>query len=129
MIKKWKKKYYERNKKVSRKTIVLKMTKSLLYLILSNFRAMCGILQLSMALYGHLWPFVVFMAFYDLIWSFIVIYGLLWPFICALWPFMAKYRSDWTCIDLSRGHRSKFMWSCCGKILKCQSTFSARFGC
>ena len=30
----------------------------------------------------------------------------------ALWPFMAKYRSDWTGIVLSRGHRSKFIWSC-----------------
>ena len=41
-----------------------------------------------------------------------VLYGLLWPYYCVLWPFMAKYRSDWTCIVLSRGHRSKFIWSC-----------------
>ena len=41
-----------------------------------------------------------------------VLYGLLWPYYCVLWPFMAKYRSDWTCIVFSRGHRSKFIWSC-----------------
>ena len=40
-----------------------------------------------------------------LIWPFMTLYGL-------IWPFMAKYRSDWTCIVFSRGHRSKFIWSC-----------------
>ena len=29
-----------------------------------------------------------------------------------LWPFMAKYSFDWTCIVFSRGHKSKFIWSC-----------------
>ena len=75
--------------------IVLKVTKSLL----SFF---CRISQ----------PFV---AFCKVAWSCKVIYGPMWPFMILyglLWPFMAKYRSDYNCIIFSRGHRSKFIWSC-----------------
>ena len=34
------------------------------------------------------------------------------PLYGGLWPFMAKDRFGWTCIVFSRGHRSKFIWSC-----------------
>ena len=39
-------------------------------------------------------------------------YGLIWSFLAILLCFMKKYRFDWTCIVFSRGHRSKFIWSC-----------------
>ena len=32
--------------------------------------------------------------------------------MAVLWSFMAKYRFDWIFIVFSRGHRSKFIWSC-----------------
>ena len=36
----------------------------------------------------------------------------LWPFNIMLWHFTSKYWLDWTCMVVSRGQRSKFIWSC-----------------
>ena len=36
---------------------------------------------------------------------------------------MAKYRSDWTCIVFSRGHISKFIWSCFFKSISDEIIF------
>ena len=33
----------------------------------------------------------------------------------VLWSYMVKYRNHWTCIVFSRGHKSKFSWSCLEK--------------
>ena len=48
------------------------------------------------------------MVLYGLLWSCMAFYGL----YGLLWPYMANYRFDRTCIVFSRGHRSKFIWSC-----------------
>ena len=37
-----------------------------------------------------------------------VLHGL----ITLIWPFMVKHKFYWTYIVFSRGHRSKFIWSC-----------------
>ena len=58
-----------------------------------------------MALYGFMWPCMVSYGLFYLIWRPMVLYGL-------LWSFMVKYWFFWTCIVFSRGHRSKFIWSC-----------------
>ena len=83
-------------KKCSQKSIVFKVIKSLHYVFL-------------VTVHGHVWPFSVFswscVAFMAALWSYMTFY---W----SLWCFLAKYRFDCTCIVLSRGHRSKFIWSC-----------------
>ena len=79
----WNKKRDRSSKKNFPVKIELRGTKSLLCLFLLHFTALCGLLQINM-----------------------VLYGLLLPYYCVL------YRSNWTCIVLSRGHRSKFIWSC-----------------
>ena len=81
-----------------------------------------------------LWSCIAFYGFYyDLVWHFMAFYGILWHFMAfygILWLFivlygrsmvlygrsMANYLFDWTCIAFSRGHRSKFIWSCLHKI-------------
>ena len=77
-----------------------KLTKSFLYLFL-------------VASHGHVWPFSTQ---HGLALFCMVFYGIVWPFygfVCKLYcTFMAKYRCDLTCIVFSRGHRSKFIWSC-----------------
>ena len=40
---------------------------------------------------------------------------------------MAKYRSDWTCIVFSRGHRSKFIWSCFIYVINKRITVHSEF--
>ena len=47
-----------------------------------------------------------FVAFHVHMWP---CYGLVWPYYGLVCP---KYRFEWTCIVFSRGHRSKFIWSC-----------------
>ena len=65
--------------------------------LLSHFIAMCGLLRLSLVFY------------YCLVQPF---YGHIWPFMAVLQSFIAKYRFDWIFIVFSRGHISKFIWSC-----------------
>ena len=36
--------------------------------------------------------------------------------MAVLWSFMAKYWFEWTFIVFSRGHKSKFIWSCLSKF-------------
>ena len=64
------------------------------YVVLMLFftaMTMCGLIRIRMALYGF--------ALYGLKWPCVALYGL-------FWSFMAEY-----CF-FSRGHRSKFIWSC-----------------
>ena len=42
-------------------------------------------------------------------WSFSTI---LMVILGLLWSFLAIFRFQWSCIIFSRGHRSKFIWSC-----------------
>ena len=51
----------------------------------------------------------VFMAICGIVWPFMVSYGLC---MALLWSFMAKYWFDWTFLVFSRDHRFKFIWSC-----------------
>ena len=60
---------------------------------------------LCMALCDLVWPCTAFFTLNGVLWSYMVLYGL-------LWSFMVKYRFYWTYIIFSRGHRSKFIWSC-----------------
>ena len=68
------------------------------YVLVVDFTAidMCGLV----------WPCVVLCG---LVWPCMVLYGLLWPLYCLMLSFMAEYR-------ISRGHRSKFIWSCWVKL-------------
>ena len=54
----------------------------------------------------------------DLAFPFGIYCGIVWPYNCLLWPFhgllIAKYQFHWTCIALSRVHRSKFICSYSG---------------
>ena len=74
-----------------------------------------GLVWPSMALYGLAWPC---MAFYGLLWPCIAFDGLLWPlwsfiaFYGPLLPFMALCGLLWQNIVVSRGIKSKFIWSC-----------------
>ena len=63
-------------KKYSRMKIVLKVTKSLLYLFLSYFTAMCGLLQLNMVLFDHfLCPFMLLWSHTAIKLSFMAFHG------------------------------------------------------
>ena len=65
---------------------------------------------------AFLWSCIAFYGFYYdivVVWHFMAFYSLVWPFFGPIWPFMANYLLDWTCIVFfSRGHRSKLIWSC-----------------
>ena len=65
--------------------------------------ALCGLLWPCLAFSGNVWPYV---ALCDLVWScmaFMVLYSIS----------MASYGRLWQNIVFSRGHWSKFIWSCC----------------
>ena len=79
----------------------VKVTKSSLYVC----TAICG---LDRATYFILWSFFTFMILHGLAWFFMVCYGLLWPCMALI----DGKISIWTCMIFSRGHRSKFIWSC-----------------
>ena len=65
--------------------------------------------------HGLVWPF---MAFYGLILSCMTFYdfmsfqALVWSLYSLVWPFLLLYGQLWLYIALSRGHISKFIWSC-----------------
>ena len=59
--------------------------------------------------YGFERPIGVFCG---IVWPCFVLYGLLWYCMALLLSFIAKYWCDLTCAIFSRGHRSKFIWSC-----------------
>ena len=72
----------------------------------------------SMALYDLAWPWSAycglvwpFMVLYGLTLSSMVFYGIVWLFYGLAWPFYGK-KSIWTYMVFSRGHSSKFIWSC-----------------
>ena len=72
---------------------------------------------------GTLWYWMAVYALYGLfylIWRHIVLHGLF------LWSFMVKYWFYWTCIVFSRGHRSKFIWSCLFQLLTLKSWYWRR---
>ena len=78
---------------------------------------MDGFMWPCMVLYGLVWPYVALYGFIAFVWPSVLLCGILWPsygflsqFMVCLWSLMAEYR-------LSRGHRSKFIWSCLDKSL------------
>ena len=68
-----------------------------------------GLIRPSTASSDLLWYCMAFYGLEWFLWHIVVLFGLLYG---LLWPFMAKYRIDLTSIVFSRGHRSKFIWSC-----------------
>ena len=72
----------------------------------------CGLIRISMASCVLVWPC---MALYGLAWPCMALYGLVWPCMTLyglVWPSLAFYGLLWQNIVFSRGHRSKFIWSC-----------------
>ena len=59
------------------------------------------ILQVFLAICGHTGPRPI-VVLHGLLRSCVAFYSLVWPF----------YGPPWLCIVFSRGHRSKFIWSC-----------------
>ena len=76
--------------------------------------------------YGIEMPYLTWMALCGIVWSFccflrpstyltrrgVALFGLVWPHYGLTWSIMAEYRLLWQNIVFSRGHRSKFSWSC-----------------
>ena len=89
--------------------IELKVTKSLLYLFLSYFTVMCGLLQLlAFALYDHLLSYMsfyghmlLFIVFYGGFWSCMAFYGLLWSYMAFYGHNIVLYGLSWQNIDLN----------------------------
>ena len=93
------KKCYKWNKKCFWTKSVTQRTKFFRNGLIRPSTASSDLLWYCMAFYGLEW----------FLWHIVVLFGLLYG---LLWPFMAKYRIDLTSIVFSRGHRSKFIWSC-----------------
>ena len=64
--------------------------------------AFCDLAMSCMAFSGIVCPFIVFYVHFMVLYAF---YGLAWRWMCKYWFYSA-------CIVFSRGHRSKFIWSC-----------------
>ena len=107
---------YQRNKKCSWKSCS-KWKHHCFISFLSLFTALCGLLQISMVLYGLLMVF--YSILWPLLWSCLAFYGLVLygrSIYSLLWPFMAIFLFEWTFVVFSRGHRYKFIWSCLNLI-------------
>ena len=76
-----------------------------------------------MAFYGLLWSC---MALHGLVWPCMALYGLAWPCMALyglVWPSLAFYGLLWQNIVFSRGHRSKFIWSCFSLLLNSNNLY------
>ena len=64
---------------------------------------------------GLVWPRMVF----SLLFTTIYMFSLVWPCLVLYGLFMAIYGLLWPNIVFSRGHRSKFIWSCSSCLISC----------
>ena len=72
------------------------------------------------------WPC---MASFDLAWHCVTSCGFVRPCVAFLWYHMALYGLLWQNIVFSRGHRSKFIWSCshkCSNVIWMAGTAAGR---